>query len=87
MWGLAGSLAWPLTALGQQQERMRRVGALSNFAESDPEFTQSRRRGRLDRACHGGGLVFALEFPAWRGDVFPTDVGDRLRTAITHNKL
>jgi hypothetical protein len=58
VWGLAGSLAWPLTAPGQLQELMRRVGALSNFAESDPEFTQSpparstgSRRMSRGRAC------------------------------------
>src|SRR5262245_42929149 len=36
--GIAGSAAvWPLTALGQQGERVRRVGVLSPFAENDPE--------------------------------------------------
>jgi hypothetical protein len=29
--------AWPLAARGQQPERVRRVGALMGFAESDPE--------------------------------------------------
>ena len=29
--------AWPLAARAQQTDRVRRVGVLSNFAESDPE--------------------------------------------------
>ena len=28
--------AWPLTALAQQPERMRRIGVLMGYAESDP---------------------------------------------------
>jgi putative tryptophan/tyrosine transport system substrate-binding protein len=31
-----GSLAWPLAARAQQPERMRRVGAVMGYAESDP---------------------------------------------------
>jgi len=33
----ATSLAWPLAAHAQQPERMRRVGVLTAYAESDPE--------------------------------------------------
>ena len=29
--------AWPLAARAQQRERMRRIGMLVGFAESDPE--------------------------------------------------
>jgi putative tryptophan/tyrosine transport system substrate-binding protein len=29
--------AWPLAARAQQSDRVRRVGVLSNLAESDPE--------------------------------------------------
>ena len=29
--------AWPLTASAQQPERMRRIGVLMAYAESDPE--------------------------------------------------
>src|SRR5262249_61479589 len=32
------AVAWPLTARGQQGERMRRVGVLSGLAADDPEM-------------------------------------------------
>jgi putative ABC transport system substrate-binding protein len=32
--------AWPLAALGQQSERMRRIGVLMAHPESDPEFQE-----------------------------------------------
>jgi putative ABC transport system substrate-binding protein len=35
---LGGAATWPLAALGQQPERMRRVGVLMAHPESDPEF-------------------------------------------------
>jgi putative ABC transport system substrate-binding protein len=47
--------AWPLAARAQQPERMRRVGLLSTFAESDPE-AQSMV-GALDQALHELGWV------------------------------
>jgi putative tryptophan/tyrosine transport system substrate-binding protein len=31
------AVAWPLAARAQQGERMRRIGVLSPFAESDPD--------------------------------------------------
>jgi ABC-type uncharacterized transport system substrate-binding protein len=34
---LSGTAAWPLAARGQQPERMRRIGVLTNIAENDPE--------------------------------------------------
>jgi putative ABC transport system substrate-binding protein len=35
--GLGGVVAWPLAARAQQGERMRRVGVLMGFSETDPE--------------------------------------------------
>ena len=34
---LGGAAAWPVAARGQQPERMRRIGVLVAYAESDPE--------------------------------------------------
>jgi putative ABC transport system substrate-binding protein len=34
---LGGAATWPLGARAQQADRMRRIGALMNFAEADPE--------------------------------------------------
>jgi putative tryptophan/tyrosine transport system substrate-binding protein len=35
--GLAGAVAWPVMARAQQGERLRRVGVLAAYAETDPE--------------------------------------------------
>ena len=34
---LGGAVVWPLAARAQQADRMRRIGVLLTFAESDPE--------------------------------------------------
>ena len=44
------AVAWPLAARAQQQERMRRIGVLMGWPESDAEARSKRvRRRRLDR--------------------------------------
>ena len=35
--GLGGAAAWPLAALAQQGERVRRIGVLMSLDENDPE--------------------------------------------------
>src|SRR5215468_10153791 len=67
--GLAGTAAWPLAARAQQGDRVRRIGVLMPFAESDPEvkrrlsaFTQALtdlgwtdgRNVRMDLRWGGG---------------------------------
>lgn len=36
---LVGALAWPITALAQQPERVRLIGVLLPYAESDSEYS------------------------------------------------
>jgi putative tryptophan/tyrosine transport system substrate-binding protein len=36
--GFGSAMAWPLAARAQQVERQRRVGILTTFAETDPEW-------------------------------------------------
>ena len=45
--------AWPLAARAQQGERVRRVGVLMGYAESDP--AAQAQVGPCDRSC--GSLV------------------------------
>jgi putative ABC transport system substrate-binding protein len=44
---LAGTATWPLAARAQQPDRMRRIGVLQQYAESDPEG-QARLAAFLD---------------------------------------
>jgi putative tryptophan/tyrosine transport system substrate-binding protein len=42
MTALSGAAAWPIAARAQQTERMRRIGVLMGWPESDPEAQQER---------------------------------------------
>jgi putative ABC transport system substrate-binding protein len=53
---LGGAAAWPLAAHAQQNERMRRVGVLMNFAADDPEG-QSRNAAFLQGLSELGWTV------------------------------
>ena len=46
---LGSAVAWPLAARAQQGERMRRIGVLMGYAESD-------REGQANFAAFQGGL-------------------------------
>jgi ABC-type uncharacterized transport system substrate-binding protein len=46
--GLAGAVAWPMTARAQQRDRVRRIGVLLAFNETDPEA-----KGQLSGFTHG----------------------------------
>jgi hypothetical protein len=50
---LGGAAAWPFAARAQQPDRMRRIGALIGFAESDPE-QRARTAAFLDRLSELG---------------------------------
>ena len=57
---LGGTVAaWPLTARGQQRDRIRQIGLLSPFSESDPE-TKARLaafKERLEKLGWGFGIT------------------------------
>jgi len=55
--------AWPLIALAQQREQMRRIGVLMGYAENDPE-TRSRLaafRQRLEKRGWSEGRNVHIE--------------------------
>jgi putative tryptophan/tyrosine transport system substrate-binding protein len=66
---LGGVAAWPLAARAQQAQRMRRVGVLIGFAETDPD-AQSRFaafRGALAKLGWTEGSNFQIEL-RWASD-------------------
>jgi putative ABC transport system substrate-binding protein len=50
------AIAWPIAARTQQGERMRRIGALMNYAADDPE-SQARNAAFLQGLAHLGWTV------------------------------
>jgi putative ABC transport system substrate-binding protein len=74
--GIALTAAWPLDAYAQHGERMRRVGLLTHFSESDPE-AQSRItafRTALRELGWVQGKNLRIDYRYSAGDI------DRLRT-------
>jgi putative ABC transport system substrate-binding protein len=68
---LGGALAWPLAALAEQPERVRRVGVLTNFAENDPEMPprfMAFRQG-LDKLGWTVGRNLQIDYRWTAGDV------------------
>ena len=56
--GLGSTAAWPVVARAQQPERMRRIGVLIGWSESDPQF-----RSWIDTFVEG------LAAASWMGTV------------------
>lgn len=54
--GIAGAVAWPLTARAQQREQMRRIGVLTNLAAEDPQ-APVRLAGFLQGLQQSGWIV------------------------------
>ena len=62
-----GAAAWPLAARAQQPSRMRRIGVLMGFAESDPAVQWlAAFRGALAKLgwTEGGNLRIELRWGA-----------------------
>jgi putative ABC transport system substrate-binding protein len=75
--GLVGgaAAAWPLAALAQQTDRMRRIGVLMGYSESDPAartFVEAFVRGLQELGWTDGRNV-SIEYRWARGDI------DRIR--------
>jgi putative tryptophan/tyrosine transport system substrate-binding protein len=76
---LGGAAAWPMMARAQQPERMRRIGVLLPFSESDPE-SQLRRAAFVDGLQKLGwtvGTNVMIDY-RWAGDD-----ADRIRLYAT----
>jgi hypothetical protein len=57
----ASAAAWPLAAHAQQGERMRRIGVLMGWSESDPEskrFIEAARRAEAEETEEGAERGF-----------------------------
>src|SRR5262245_59568295 len=67
---LVGAAAWPLAARAKQGERMRRIGMLVGFAESDPESPArlAAFRQGLERLGWKEGRTVHIEYRWGGGD-------------------
>jgi putative ABC transport system substrate-binding protein len=65
---LGGVVAWPLAARAQQTQRMRRIGVLIGFAETDPDVQSwlAAFRGALAKLGWTEGSNFRIEL-RWAG--------------------
>ena len=61
---LGAAAAWPLAARARQPERMRRIGAISGIAETDPEYQMrySAFRQALQEMGWTEGRNYRLDF-------------------------
>jgi putative tryptophan/tyrosine transport system substrate-binding protein len=66
---LGGVVAWPLAARAQQAQRMRRIGVLIGFAETDPDVQSwlATFRSALAKLGWTEGSNFRIEL-RWAGD-------------------
>jgi putative ABC transport system substrate-binding protein len=78
--------AWPLTARAQQGERMRRIGVLQGFAESDPEW--ARRFGAFKQRLQelgwneGRGISFEFRFADGKPERLPALAADLVQANV-----
>jgi putative ABC transport system substrate-binding protein len=68
-----GGAMWPLAARAQERERMRRLGAIMNYAEVDPEgqarFSALRQQLRKLGWTEGGNLQIEVRWAGGRPDL------------------
>jgi putative ABC transport system substrate-binding protein len=66
---LGGAAAWPLAALAQQREQMRRIGVLQPLAVNDPEaqVRVSTFRQRLEELGWTDGYNVRIDYRWARG--------------------
>jgi ABC-type uncharacterized transport system substrate-binding protein len=87
--GLACATAWPIAAWSQQRERMRRVGLLTHFSESDPE-AQTRInafRNALQELGWVQGKNLRIDYRYSAGDIDRLQIFAAELTALTPDAL
>jgi len=70
-------VAWPLTARGQQRDRVRQIGVLSPFSEKDPETKAklAALKERLERLGWTDGRNVRIEYRFSDGNIDRTRRG------------